>query len=150
MLPNTNTNKYLKKLEPFMEVRVIGLVVFAIIIILVSWSGLRVLQANYELEKKMTQLKQRNTIQQLENENLKLKNDYFESEQYLELTARRQFNKAAPGEKLYLIPQNTALAKTVELPKEEVTAKKETKPKPKYVQNFDEWMKFLFQNKKQG
>lgn len=149
MLPNTNTNKYLKRLEPFLEVRVIGLVVFAIIIILVSWSGLRVLQANYELEKKMSQLKQRNAIQQLENENLKLKNEYFKSDQYLELTARRQFNKAAAGEKLYLIPQNTALAKTVELPKEQVTAKKEAKPKAKYVQNFDDWMKFLFQSKKQ-
>ncbi len=149
MLPEINTNKYKQKLQPFLEVRVIGLVVFAIIILLVSWSGLKVLQTNYELEKKMAQLQQRNSLQKLENENIKLKNTYYESGQYLELTARRQFNKAAPGERLYLVPVNVAMAKTVDLPKEQVTAKKEPAPKPRYQQNIDDWMRFLFQRKQQ-
>lgn len=150
MLPETNKNKYKQKLEPFLEVRVIGLVVFAIIILLVSWSGLKVLQTNYELEKKMAQLQQRNSLKKLENENIKLKNTYYESNQYLELTARRQFNKAAPGERLYLVPSSVAMAKTVELPKEQVTTKKEPPAKSKYAQNLDDWMKFLFQRKQQN
>lgn len=144
MLPKTNNNKYYKKIEPYLDPRVFGLVVFGIIILLVSWSGLKVLQTNYELEKQISGLAQRNTIQQLENENLKLRNKYLESDQYLELTARRQFNKAASGEQLYLVPESTALAKTIDLPKEKVQTKPGKQPKPKYQQNLDDWYSFLF------
>lgn len=142
MLSNTK-NKYLAKIEPFLDVRVFGLMVFGIIMLLVSWSGLKVLQTNYELEKKITQLNQRNQIQDLQNQNLKLKNQYFETDQYLELTARRQFSKAAPGEKLYLVPDSVALAKTVDIPKEKVQTKAAAKPKPKYQQNINAWTAFL-------
>lgn len=143
MLPNINKNKYLKKVEPFMDVRVFGLMVFAVIMLLVSWSGLKVLQTNYELEKRITQLNQRNQIQDLQNQNLKLKNQYFETDQYLELTARRQFSKAAPGEKLYLVPDSVAMAKTIDVPKEAVQVKASEKPLPKYRENLNAWMAFL-------
>jgi predicted nuclease with TOPRIM domain len=130
MLPKTN-NKYLEKLKPFMDVRVLGLI-------------LSVLQNNYKLEKELARLKQQASVQQLENENLKLKNQYYETDQYLELSARRQFDKAAPGESAYLIPASVAHSKTIEIPKEQQTALPATpKAKPKYRQNIDDWLDFL-------
>lgn len=143
MLPKTNS-KYLEKLKPFLDVRVLGLILFGIIVLLVSWSGLSVLQNNYKLEKELASLKQQDRVQQLENENLKLKNQYYETDQYLELSARRQFGKAAPGESAYLVPASVALSKTVDIPKEQQTAlPKAQKSKPKYRQNQDDWIDFL-------
>ncbi len=77
---------------------------------------------------------------------MKLKNKYFESSQYLELSARRQFGKAAPGEKLYTVPESVALSKTIEpAPQSQIAGVAEdTNNKPKYKQNFDAWMDFLF------
>jgi cell division protein FtsB len=142
MLPKTN--KHLEKLKPFMDVRILGLILFGVIVLLVSWSSLKVLQNNYELEKELSQLKQRTDVQQLQNENLKLKNTYLETDQFLELTARRQFGKAAPGETVYLVPASVALSKTIEIPKEQQTAvEAPASSKPQYRQNWDDWTNFL-------
>lgn len=118
---------------------------FGLVVLLITWSSFRVLQVNYELQKKEAYLRQKNEITKLENENLKLKNTYLETDEYLELTARRQFNKAAEGESLYLIPKEVAMSKTIDLPKdkaEEEAAKAANKSK--YRQNLEEWMDFLF------
>lgn len=146
MLPSKiNSSDFHKKYQKFTDIRVVGLVMFGFVVILITWSSLRVLQVNYELQKKESYLRQKNEITKLENENLKLKNTYFETDEYLELTARRQFNKAAAGESLYLIPKEVAMGNTVELPqdKAEEEAKKEAN-KPKYRQNFEAWIDFLF------
>lgn len=138
-------NLVIKKFESYSDARVLGLLGFGVVAILVTWSGIKVVQTNYELEKKIAVSKQRNTVQQLENENIKLKNQYYQSNQYLELSARRQFGKALPGEKLYTIPEKVALSKTIEAaPKADQVAAEVESNKPKYRQNFDDWMDFLF------
>ncbi|HYF96453.1 MAG TPA: septum formation initiator family protein [Patescibacteria group bacterium] len=145
MLPKINNSDLYKKYKQFLDIRVIGLIAFGVVVILVAWSSLRVLQMNYELQKQETSLRQRNQLQKLENENLRLKNVYFESDEYLELSARRQFNKAAPGEKLYIIPESVAMSKTVELPKTERAIQTEAAmDKPKYQQNLEAWRDFFF------
>ncbi len=102
------------------------------------------LQTNFALEKKLAELKQREKVQVLENDNLKLKNKYLETDQYLELAARQQFGKAAPGERVYLVPRKVALAQTVEIPKAVPTSKPaDLKTKPKYRQNLEDWIHFL-------
>lgn len=125
--------------------RVVGLVIFGIIVLLVTWNGLQVIQINYDLQRKEAELRQKNANQKLANENLRLENTYLETDQYLELTARRQFNKAAPGEQLYLIPEEVALSKTVDLPKTAAQVKEEnSSSKSKFQQNLEAWMNFFF------
>lgn len=144
MLPKTNTSNLYKKFQKFSDIRIIGLVAFGAVILLVTWSSLKVLQVNYELQKQETSLRQKNQLIKLENENLKLRNVYFESDEYLELSARRQFNKGAPGEKLYIVPESVALSKTVDLPKTEQQKKIEKQQtKPKYRQNLEDWKNFF-------
>lgn len=91
------------------DIRSIGLVVFAIIVLLVSWSGVRAIQANYELEKQIAGMRQENALQELRNNNQKLKNQYYETPQYLELAARQNFGLALPGEKELIVPKDVAL-----------------------------------------
>lgn len=139
-----NTRRIIQTSKLLLDARVLGLLVFGVIVLLVTWSGLKVLQTNFELEKKISQLRQREAVQKLENENLKLKNKYLESDHYLELSARRQFGKAAPGERLYLVPPSVALARTVEPPKPaEPAPENQQKTKSKQRQNIDDWMNFL-------
>ncbi len=148
MLPKTNKSDLYKRLQRFSDVRVIGLIAFGIVMVLVAWSSLRVLQVNYELQKQETSLKQKNELQKLENENLKFKNVYYESEEYLELSARRQFNKAAPGEKLYLIPSSVAMSHTTDLPKTQSQVERDKQQhRPKYSQNLENWRIFFLNEK---
>jgi cell division protein FtsB len=126
------------------DVRVIGLLVFGIIVLLVTWSGLGAIQSNFVLQKQIARLEQENRVKELENNNLKLKNQYYNTDQYLELQARRQFGKAAPGETLVLVPKTVALARTVEIPKVKKEQATKTAPqKPGYQKNFEAWIEFF-------
>ena len=141
--------KSLKYLKQFRDVRVLGLHVFVVITLLVTWSGVGVIQTNYELQKRISRLEQENELQHLENQTLDLRNQYFETDQYLELTARRQFGLAAKGETLLLVPEEVALAHTVDLPDPTEEKVGRTPDKPTYQRNFEAWMEFLFRRQAQ-
>jgi cell division protein FtsB len=126
-----------------LELRNIGLYVFGFMVLSVSWSGAKVIQVNYTLQKKIGVLQQQNEIKRLQNENDKLRNKYLETDQFLELAARRQFGLAAPGEKAYVVPKSVALANSTDL---QTTSTVQTVELPKkiwYQANFDAWMDFF-------
>ena len=137
-----NKEQILEKLKMLTDTRVLGLLAFGVVAILVTWSGVKVVQTNYELEKKISIARQENAIDKLENQNLKLKNTYYETNQFLELAARRQFGKAAAGEKLYTVPEEVALRQTAERPVAQQESVDESK-KNKFQQNLDAWSEFL-------
>ena len=128
------------------DVRNLGLMVFAVIALLVTWSGIKVVQTNYDLQKQISTMQQQNEVRKLENSNLALRNQYYNTDQYLELIARRQYNKALPGEKLLIVPESVALSHTVDVATattegEEATIQEEG---PWYERNFNAWLDFLF------
>lgn len=139
-----NKDYIIEKAKLLSDPRNLGLIAFGTVALLVTWSGVKVVQTNFELDKKISVAKQRNQIANLENENLKLKNAYYESDQFMELASRRQFGKAAPGEQLYIVPEEVALANTVDMPAGPSKVEETPDLKPKYQQNFDAWSKFLF------
>lgn len=145
MFAKIKNNLHKIPIQHFKDVRVLGLMVFGVLVLIASWSGVSVIEANYELLQQISQLDQKNQVQQLTNNNLKLQNEYFNTDTYLELTARKQLGKGAPGETLILVPKDVALAHTKQLPAE---AKKETAKKlntrPAYAKNFQDWMSFIF------
>ena len=134
--------KILYFIKSLSDLRTLGQVFFVIIVLLISWSGVKAIQTNYELQKKIVRLQQEVEIQKLENENLKLSNQYLETDQFLELAARRQFGKGAPGEKLLVVPKDTAM--------KFVTRTNSTKQKdkrisqPAYQRNLEAWVNFFF------
>ncbi|HTE22335.1 MAG TPA: septum formation initiator family protein [Candidatus Limnocylindria bacterium] len=129
------------------DVRVLGLLVFGIIVLLVSWSGVRVIETNYKLQQQIARMEEETKLLELENANKQLENNYYKSDQYLELQARQQFGKAARGETVLIVPESVALAHTKDLPgdKKGKEANATDKPtKPFYQKNFEAWMSFFF------
>jgi cell division protein FtsB len=124
------------------DVRFLGQVLFGILVLLISWSGVKVIQSNYNLQKQISALEQQNSVQKLSNDNLKLQNQYYNTDQYLELSARQNFSLAAPGEKEILVPKNVALANTVELSGVQIEEKAEAK-QPEYQRNIQAWLDFF-------
>ena len=123
--------------------RFAGQVVFVVIVLLISWSGVKAVQTNYGLQKKIAAIEQQNELQKLENTNLELANKYYESNQYLELAARQNFGLAARGEKLVVVPEKVALAHTTNLPAV-VPAVDPDANKPAYQKHFEAWVDFFF------
>lgn len=142
---NQNKYKFLDKWRTLTDARALGLLAFGVVALLVTWSGIKVVQTNYELEKKIAVSKQRNDVTKLKNQNLRLKNQYYESDQYLELAARRQLGKAAPGETLYTVPEEVALAKTIPPENPDLqTGGEVADERNRFQKNFSDWMEFLF------
>ncbi len=135
----TNIVEFIKSLT---DLRVVGQVFFAVIVLLISWSGVKAIQANYELQKKIARLEQEVEINKLENDNLKLGNKYLETDAFLELAARRQFGKAAPGETLYIVPKRVALEHVSQTNVKVIN--KASDKKPGYQQNLEAWSSFFF------
>lgn len=141
---NKNKNKFFNTISMLTDIRVLGILAFGVVALLVTWSGIKIVQTNYELDKKISVARQRNEVEKLENQNLKLKNTYYQTNQFLELAARRQFGKAASGEKLYNVPESVALAHTVDKPKPQATPNLSESKRSRYQKNIDAWSKFLF------
>ena len=139
-IKNYQTSPMLKQLQ---DVRVIGLLIFVGVAVLVSWSTVTAIQTNYGLQKDISALQQENQVLELKNNNQALANQYYNTNQFLELAARRQFGKAAPGEKLLLVPKTVALKHTVDLP----ASVTKTTVAPAHTsgtqRNFQAWMDFF-------
>lgn len=141
-IKNIPKSPYVQSLH---DVRNIGMLVFAVIVLLVTWSGIKVIQTNYDLQKQISVMQQQNDIKKIENSNLALKNQYLETDQYLELVARKQYNKALPGEKMLIVPRAVAMTYTVEPPKREQPDELQNiqDDGPWYERNFNAWLNFL-------
>ena len=128
----------------FTDTSSLSLIAFGVIALIVSWNGLKAIQSNYEFQKQIARLEQQNEVSKLENDNLKLKNEYYNTDEFLELSARRQFGLAASGEKVYLIPEKVAKANvvnTAKVAKTKVVLR--VGDKPGYQKNFQAWINFF-------
>jgi hypothetical protein len=135
--------RLLKFAARFHDVKFAGQMLFMVIVLLISYSGVKSIQTNYELQKQISNLQQSVALQKLSNTNLQLENQYYNTDTYLELSARYHDGLGAPGEKEILVPQNVALGYTVALPKVAQQADKPSDKQPKSQQNFEAWVNFF-------
>ena len=73
----------------------------------------------------------------VEVETAELENEYYKSNEYQELMARRQLDKKLPGENMVVMPENSDTAKNKH--KEVVEEKEEQN-----YSNFEKWILYLF------
>ncbi|HSW98792.1 MAG TPA: septum formation initiator family protein [Candidatus Saccharimonadales bacterium] len=133
-----------KEFARLKDLRTVGMLVFVAIVLLVSWSGVKAINTNYALQKQISRLQQQTAVQQLANDNLKLQNDYYNTPQYLELSARQDFGLAAPGETEWIVPQSVALAHTVALAQDAAPAAAAKVAKQSAIErHFHAWMDFF-------
>lgn len=111
------------------------IIVAAVVVIVVIWIAMtiQVLNDNYKYQRQVDNAKLDNQVLELENENLKLEQMYYQTDEYKELSARSLLGKAQPGEHMVILPrvQPTESAKQTD----EVSATKS---------NVDQWLDFLF------
>jgi len=123
------------------DIRFAGQVLFVIIVLLVSWSGVKVIKLNYDLQKQIATTKQENEVQKLENSNLDLQNEYYNSKQYLDLQARLNFGLANSGEKEIIVPKSVALSYVGNV---NVTSNEPSKIEiPSLQNNIQSWINFF-------
>jgi cell division protein FtsB len=125
------------------DVRNVGSLAFVVLVLLISWSGVKAIQTNYLLQQQVARMQQQNEVKRLQNETQKLENNYYSTSQYREVTARQNFGLASPGETVMLVPKEVALSSTVAAPEDEGKAQP-AKSKPFYQENFEAWIDFFF------
>jgi cell division protein FtsB len=133
-----------RQFQQLMDVRNIVLYIFGLIVLAIAWSGARTVQNNYELQKQVSTLNQQNQIISLQNGNTYLQNQFYKSDEYLELSARQNLGLAAPGEKVLVIPQSVAM-KYVDpkLASSPAGSAPKIDTRSKYVKNLESWRDFL-------
>jgi len=134
-----------KKVKQLTDIRNIGLYIFGLMIVAIAWSGAKTVQSNYDLQKKISTLKQENDVLWLQNSNTYLQNQYYKTDQYLELSARQNLGLAAPGEHVLLVPKGTA-AKYVDPNLNKTTVAHVTSApdnRAGYVKNIEAWRDFI-------
>jgi cell division protein FtsB len=145
---NTTKTYYSKNIRPFLkDIRFIGLIAFLVIVLLVTWSGIKSVQTNYNLQKQISNLAQENQVQKLKNSNLNLENSYFNTNQYLELSARQNFGLAEPGETEVIIPQSVALSRLIPLKSQTNSSSQANSVYPHWQSNFQAWINFFLHRK---
>ena len=125
------------------DLRTLGQLIFLVIVLLISWSGVKAIQSNYILQKQVTTLQQQNQVQRLENSNLQLQDNYYNTNQYLELSARQELGLGSPGETELLVPQNVALAALSNLSTSQGSSVKNVSKLPWYERNVKSWVDFF-------
>jgi cell division protein FtsB len=133
----------ISQFSKFGDIRFTGQLVFVAMILLISWSGARAIQTNYSLQEQIIQLHQQNELISLQNNNINLQNQYYNSNQYLELSARQNLGLAFPGEKELIVPQSVAMSYIVKLPTPTSTDQASTNKQPKYQYNIETWVDFF-------
>lgn len=103
------------------------------------WGTVDAIQQNFVLQQQVDTLSQEIGYQDLENQTIVFQNQYYNSNEYLELAARDHLNKANAGEKLLILPPAT-VSDTAS------TQAVTTTPISKRS-NFQQWLYFLFGNK---
>ena len=140
-MPNINILK-IERLYRHLVQRYISLnnvVIAAAFLIALSWAwgSIGMMGRNYHLQQQLDQDTQERTLAQLQVDNLKYERNYHQTDEYKKLLLRQGLGLAEPGEKLLILPPNSAAATAAD--KQAVNIVQPVVPRS----NFQQWMNFL-------
>ena len=127
-------NYYTKK--DFLTIHNIATAAAVILGFIFTCNAVTATTRNWELEQKLSDRKLESEILKLEVDTLELEQQYYNTDEYLEIMARKKQNKMLPGETMVILPDNS----------EKATGKYsdiDSGDKQKRS-NFEEWLDFLF------
>ena len=129
----------LEQIKKTFDTQNAAFLLFIVIAVSLMYNTLTVIQKNYELQRQVDELAQEVALVEVQNQNLKFNIDYYKTDAYLEVEAKRRFNLAEEGERVVLLPKDGD--KPILTPD---LIEKSQPAKPLYQENFDSWMTFLF------
>ncbi|NCQ54396.1 hypothetical protein COV88_03645 [Candidatus Saccharibacteria bacterium CG11_big_fil_rev_8_21_14_0_20_41_19] len=103
------------------------------------WGSMGVMQRNYNLQKELDDKSRQLIVAQLDTDNAKLEQRYYNTNEYKELAVRERLGLGTPGESVIILPPNTRAAKEAD---KNLTSATTVKQAP--ISNFGQWMNFLF------
>lgn len=103
-----------------------------------AWGSVSVMERNYKLQREIDSKNRELKLVQLETETLKYQQRYYKSDEYKELAVRQRLGLVAPGEKVLILPPNTARASSSGQAEADA-ATRTVKPS-----NTEQWLNLLF------
>ena len=103
------------------------------------WGSLGVMQRNYNLQKEVDLKARQLQLAQLETANMQLEQRYYKTTEYQELAARQSLGLALPGEKVLILPDNSAAVIAAD---QASTVQATTPDLP--LSDFQQWINFFF------
>lgn len=121
----------------FLTIENVVLVVAIALCLVWTYQSIVAMSRNWELSERLTAEKKALELLSVEVEAAELENEYYKTEEYQELMARKYLDKQLPGEQMVVMPENTEAAKNKY---KQVAAEN----KEKTYSNFEKWMMYLF------
>ncbi len=119
-----------------------NVVLMLAIILCLAWTyqSVEAMSRNWNLSEKLITGKKDLELLKIEVEANELENEYYKTEEYQEILARKYLDKMNSGENMVVMPENSVEAK--EKHKEQINSE----VKRKEYTNFEKWMMYLFPN----
>lgn len=105
-----------------------------------TWGSISAMTRNWTLSQELIERERQKALLELEVETLELENEYYHSNEYKELSARKYQNKKLPGETMIYLPVNSEAAKA----KHDNINNTDSAVDTPQLANFEQWMAFLF------
>ena len=105
-----------------------------------AWGSVQAMEKNYALQKEIDFKQRQLRLAELETEKLKFEQNYYKSDEFKELAVREKLGLVSPGEKVLILPPNSAEASQV--PTNGTLASSQPRQVPDG--NLQQWINFLF------
>ena len=126
----------------FLAVENIVLAVAVAMCLVWTYQSVVAMTRNWELAERLNAEKKNLQLLEIEVEAAELENDYYKTEEYQELAARKLNNKKLSGENMVYLPKNGEAAKNKHQNIEIVV-----QDEGEEYSNIEKWMRFLFPNR---
>ncbi len=120
----------------FLTVHNIATAAAIILGLVFTYNAVTATTRNWQLEQKLKERSLESARLQIEVDTLTLEKQYYNTDEYQEIMARKKQNKMLEGETMVVLPNNTEKAKTKYSDIDNKTDQKRS--------NFEEWLDFLF------
>lgn len=121
----------------FLSIENIVLVIAVVMCLTWTYQSIEAMSRNWELNDRLNADKRTLELLKIEVEAAELENEYYRSDEYRELMARKFANKQLPGENMVYLPENSEAAKN----KHSVVV---ATAQEKEYSNIEKWWMYLF------
>ncbi|MGB4767683.1 MAG: hypothetical protein WBP22_00335 [Candidatus Saccharimonas sp.] len=108
-----------------------------------AWGSVSMIQTNFNAQKSLDDQRRQLALTQLEVDTLQYQQNYYKTDEYKDLAARKDLGLASPGEDVLLLPPNTLAVKDADAADTSKASLQSSGTSRVIESNFDQWMSFL-------
>jgi hypothetical protein len=118
-----------------------NVVFFLAVVLCLMWTyqSIMAMSRNWSLSEKLVNGKKELELLKVETETASLENEYYKSQEYQEIFARKYLDKMGSNEKMVVLPENSEQAK-----RKHLVIDNNSEIAQKEYSNLQKWLNFLF------